>query len=134
MSPRMRWRGETLRILRYALIGLLAAATHYSVALGLTLTTPTPAWLANIAGFLCGFAVSYTGQSRFTFTDHAPSGATLLRWFTVALTGVIMSSSGVALMVNAGVAARVALLGAVVGVAAYGYLLGRFWVFRPNGT
>lgn len=125
-------RSEVLRMIRYGFVGLAAAGTHFLVA---WLVLGLGAWAggANAVGYVCGFAVSYLGQSRYTFGLQQGSRAMLARWAGAQITLLILSSLGVQAATSLlGVAPAAALGLAIVVVAILGYLIGRIWVFRQT--
>jgi len=125
-------RSEGWRLIRYGLVGLAAAGTHFLVA---WLAIKLGAWsgAANAIGYLCGFGVSYLGQSRFTFGLKRGSGTILTRWAVTQIMLLTVSSLGVQAATSGfDVAPITAVSCAIILVAMLGYLAGRFWVFRES--
>jgi putative flippase GtrA len=125
-------RSEVLRLVRYGAVGLLAAGTHFLIA---WLILQLGAWpgAANAVGYLCGFVVSYLGQSRYTFGLKRGSRAMLARWAGTQIALLILSSLGVQAATSLLGAAPLQALGvAIILVALAGYLAGRLWVFREE--
>lgn len=83
-----------MRLLRrlgsYSLVGVFATAVH-GFALFLLAGLAFPAALANTAGYLAGFMVSFTLQQRYTFQDKL-SGSTL-----TVLAGVLIFAANLLL-------------------------------------
>ena len=61
------------RPLKFAMVGAIAAAVHFSVVLLLVETLDLKPLLANIFAFLTAFCVSFSGQKLFTFADRQKS-------------------------------------------------------------
>ena len=59
------------QILRFALVGGAASATHFAVGLSLERFAHLVPWLANIFAFLTALGVSYLGNSLITFEVEA---------------------------------------------------------------
>lgn len=120
-------------LLRFGMVGALAALTHYLVAAacihsGLT----SPAW-ANPVGFGVAFWVSYFGHYHFSFADADRSGhrQALPRFLLTALAGFVTNH-----LVYLGLlhftpwSPYVDLFIALVLVAAMTFVLSRHWAFR----
>jgi putative flippase GtrA len=125
-------RSEGLRVVRYGLVGLAAAGAHFAVA---WLALGLGAWsgAANATGYVCGFVISYLGQSRFTFGMSQGSKAVLARWAATQITLLIASSLGVQTATSLfGAPPELAVGAAIVLIAMLGYLIGRYWVFREH--
>jgi len=73
---------------RYTLAGGVATAVHYAVLLALVELLDLPPALAAAIGALCGAAVAYLGNRRFTFTETTVAhGRALPRFLLVAVVG-----------------------------------------------
>ena len=118
----------------FTLIGAIAAAVHYVVAVSLEGgLAVAPAW-ANIAGFACAFPVSYLGHSKLSFARHAATHRQALpRFLAIALTGffgnqVLLLSALAWLSWPFWV-----VLALVMGViACLTYVLSRYWAFNAR--
>lgn len=123
---------EAGALIRYGTVGGAAAATHFAAALVALALSVSPG-IANAIGYAAGFVVSFFGQARLTFRMRSGYARALPRWFALQLSLAGFSSWGVAAASAAGVDPRLAILCAIVGVAAIGFLAGRLWVFREVG-
>ena len=56
-----------MQVARFAIVGLLAALTHLGVVVALVSAGIAAPLVANVAGFLVAFWVSYAGQRNWTF-------------------------------------------------------------------
>lgn len=121
------------RIIRFVCIGALAALVHYMVAIVCYTVLGYGEYASNLMGFLTAFAVSYLGQSMWTFAGHtASTHRALPRYF---------STASLAFLVNAGVLYvglyvhliyPVALLLAIGAAAVFSYVINSLWVFKHD--
>ncbi|MFZ6748374.1 GtrA family protein [Undibacterium sp. Ren11W] len=125
---------EFKRILRFAAVGLSAAAIHYVSVVILVETLATPPLLANIAGFFISFWMSYFGHRFWTFGDHANmNNSSFLRFFATASLGFGMNELLFYLMLaHTAIPYTIALALAVFTVAMSTYFLSRLWAFRSQ--
>ena len=116
----------------FTLIGVIAAAVHYVVAVSLEGSLAVaPAW-ANVAGFACAFPVSYLGHSKLSFARHAARHRQALpRFLAIALAG-FFGNQVLLLSVLAWLGWPFWLvLALVMGiVACLTYVLSRYWAFN----
>ena len=86
--------------MRFGVIGVLAALTHYAIAMILTDKGMQPAW-ANLIAFVIAFWVSYFGHRYFSFDAGEISHQhTLPRFILVAVFGFILNESLLLLMLH----------------------------------
>lgn len=118
-------------LLRFGLVGALAALTHYLVAAAcLRLGLLSPAW-ANPAGFAVAFWVSYFGHFHLSFGGNAAHRQALPRFLLTALAGFGTNHLlYLALLHLTPWSPYLDLLIALVLVAAMTFLLSRHWAFR----
>ncbi len=69
------------RISLYGLVGIVAAAVHASVLIGLGLLLPL--WLANPLAFLAASLAGYLGHARFTFRPETGGARFARRWLLI---------------------------------------------------
>ena len=86
---------ECLRIMRFGVVGLSAAAAHYCVVVTLVELLDIAPLLANVGGFIFAFWVSYFGHRHWTFSDSVDKQEgkknTFLRFLSVAVLGFFMN-------------------------------------------
>src|ERR1700693_1703299 len=87
---------ELLRILRFGIVGLSAAAVHYWVVIGLVGFGHIVPLRANFGGFATAFWVSYLGHRHWTFSDSVAThdvgkNSSFLRFLLVAVLGFCMN-------------------------------------------
>lgn len=76
-------RRHGVEVLTFAIVGVSATATHYFTALLLIEGLLLGVQKANFFGFWVAFAVSYLGQSIFTFKSR-PSWRNLVQYLMLA--------------------------------------------------
>lgn len=116
----------------FTLIGALAAAVHYVVAVTLESGfSIVPAW-ANPAGFLLAFPVSYFGHSRLSFKGHAASHRQALpRFFAIALSSFLGNQLLLLTLLEFMRWPFWLTLAIVMVIVAFvTYLLSRYWAFK----
>lgn len=127
---------ELLRVLRFGIVGLTAAAVHYWVVIALVELLHIAPLQANAGGFIVAFWVSYFGHRHWTFSDVVAThvqGAhpSFLRFLLVAVLGFCMNELLFYLLLRyAGWPYYLALAVVVFTVAVLTYVLSRLWAFR----
>lgn len=127
----MRHIASLFQFSRFGLVGVLATAIHYGVALLMILATNT--YLANLLGYCTAVGVSYIGHQRFTFRitlDSASHGRRLPKFIATSLSALILSQLVLAGTAAVGLEEAIGLAVAVLSVPPYTFLLSRLWVFR----
>lgn len=112
-------------------VGCAAAAVHWCVVVAVVTWARWPPLLANVAGWLVAFGVSFTGHHLLSFRGHgaAVSGAAL-RFFCISAGGFAINEMTYAALLGWTGARYDLLLAAVlVLVAGATYLLSRHWAF-----
>lgn len=119
------------RLLRFGLVGVLAAMVHLATVLLLVERVWLPPLRANGAGFGVAFLVSYGGQRYFTFHDgDSPHRQALPRYLLVATAGWALNQGLFALLLAfTPLPYPLALLLVLLLVAGLTFVLGRRWVF-----
>lgn len=122
------------RIASFVAVGCAAAAVHFGVVVWLVSGHAMPPLLANIAGWLVAFLVSFLGQWQLTFrASEAPWRSAMPRFFVLSLAGFAINESAYAVLLHWSDLPYDVLLAAVlVGVAVMTYLLSSHWAFRRN--
>ena len=116
----------------FTIIGAMAAATHYVVAVGLETSSLLKPADANIMGFLAAFPVSYFGHRFYSFSHLSSKHRQALpRFFAVALLGFLGNQLLVLGALKYTALPFWLVLGLVmVLIAISTYLLSRFWAFK----
>ena len=117
------------------LVGASAALTHMAVFTVVLLLVPT-LWpeIANVAGFLVAFLVSFVGHRRLSFQDAGTSVLqSFLRFAATAVAGFATNESVFILLFRLlGLPTWVALISGIVVSAVQTFVLSRFWAFKRN--
>lgn len=119
------------RIAFFVAVGCAAAAVHLLAVIALVSGPGWPPLVANIAGWLAAFVVSFSGHWRLTFhARQAPVVAAAARFFVVSAAGFAVNEAAYALALHlTGLRYDVLLFMVLVGVAVMTYLLSSRWAF-----
>ena len=116
----------------FVVVGVLAALTHWGVAVLLVSQWALPPALANVAGWLVAFVVSFTGHYFLTFR-HADA-----HWIVAARRLFLISACNFAINeITYVTLLRLTdwsydglLAGILIVLAALTFVASRFWAFR----
>ncbi|QAA92519.1 GtrA family protein [Pollutimonas thiosulfatoxidans] len=113
-------------------VGSAAAATHWLVVVLAVSLGGLPPLIANIAGWLVAFGVSFAGHFRLTFRhQHAPMGLAARRFFAVSALGFGVNELSYAWLLHATDLPYDLLLALIlIAIAGMTFILGRLWAFR----
>jgi len=119
----------------FVLVGASAALTHMAVFTLVLLLVPT-LWpeIANVAGFLVAFLVSFVGHRRLSFQD-AGTGLmqSFLRFAATAVAGFVTNEAVFIVLFRVlALPTWVALISGIVVSAVQTFVLSRFWAFKRN--
>lgn len=119
------------RVMWFIVTGGAAAAVHLASVVLLVERAGWAPLLANVAGWLIAFAVSFGGHRHLSFADQAaPPARALRRFFAVSALGFAINEAAYAWLLHGGALGyRVALAAVLVGVALLTWLLSRHWAF-----
>ena len=119
----------------FVLVGASAALTHMVVFTLVLFLVPT-LWpeIANVAGFLVAFLVSFVGHRRLSFQDAGTSLLqSFMRFAATAVAGFVTNEAVfIALFRVFGLPTWLALIGGIVVSAVQTFVLSRFWAFRRS--
>ena len=118
---------------RFIVVGLAATAVHYATAVAFASAEILNPRMANVAGFLCAFSVSFMGQWRWTFRDSGSRlGRALPAYFLVALSSFLLNVTLFELLLRLTMLPYYVSLALVLGaVTVITFLASRLWAFRP---
>jgi putative flippase GtrA len=118
----------------FVIVGCAAAATHWAVAVACVAWAGLAPLLANVAGWLVAFGVSFTGHYRLTFRhQQAPLLQAALRFFLVSALGFAVNEAAYATLLHITPIRYDILLALVlIGIAGMTFILGRYWAFRHS--
>ena len=120
----------------FVVVGCLAAATHWAVAVLCVEHLGLAPLLANVAGWLVAFNVSLFGHYHLTFKhQRAPWKQAAIRFFGVALLAFALNELAYAILLHTTrLPYQWALALVLLGVAVLTFILSRFWAFRRTGN
>lgn len=124
------------RIARFIAVGCTAAAVHFGTVVALVQWAAVAPLLANVAGWLLAFVVSFSGQHLLTFGDRrAPLAQALPRFFLLSAAGFVVNEAAYAAVLHGtGLRYDVALAIVLVGVAVLTYVASSRWAFRGSSA
>jgi len=119
----------------FVLVGASAALTHMAVFTLVLLLVPT-LWpeIANVAGFLVAFLVSFVGHRRLSFQDAGTSlMQSFVRFAATAVAGFVTNEAVFIVLFRVlALPTWVALISGIVVSAVQTFVLSRFWAFKRN--
>ena len=118
------------QLCRFGLVGLSAAAIHFSVVVWLVSMQKVPPLLANIAGFLLAFQLSYWGHRQWTFRVNVAHKPAAMKLLLVQLFNFSLNESLFALFLALQIPYQWALLLVLGILPAFTFILSKQWVFR----
>jgi putative flippase GtrA len=113
------------KFLRFAAVGLVGTAAHYSVLTALVELAGNPVVLATTLGFGVGALVNYLLNRRFTFASAARHAVALPKFLLIAAAGAVLNAAIVAWLLG-----HVPVHYLVIQLAATGIVL--LWNFAAN--
>lgn len=122
------------QLLRFGMVGALAAAVHFLVVSALVARLDWQPLVANVAAFLTAFVVSYSGQHHWTFAGSGVSWRQgLPRYFLVSCGSFVINELlYAALLAWTSLSYQLALGITLVVVAALTFVSSRYWAFRAS--
>jgi len=123
------------QLMRFGIIGVLAALTHYAIAITLTNKGIPAAW-ANLVAFVIAFWVSYFGHRYFSFdAGDVSHQQTLPRFIFVAVLGFILNESLLLLMLHfTSITIALGLPFIIILTAIFTFILSRQFAFDTSDT
>jgi putative flippase GtrA len=116
----------------FVAVGCAAAATHWSVAVTLVSQAGLAPPVANVAGWLVAFLVSFSGHYRLTFHRAGASWIRAARrFFLISALGFAINEAAYIWLLHVTRLPYDVLLAAIlIAVAALTFLASRLWAFR----
>jgi putative flippase GtrA len=118
------------QLIRYAAVGAVATAAHYTLLVTCVELLAWPAVLASGLGAVLGAQVAYVGNRWFTFAHQGAVAASWPKFQATALMGALLGMGMVALGVRWGLHYVVAQVVATLTTLALSYAINRVWTFR----
>jgi putative flippase GtrA len=120
------------QLLWFLFIGSTSAATHWLVAVAAVEIAGLRASLANVAGWMVAFFVSFSGHYTLTFRhQHKTLLTAIWRFWCVSAAGFLINEIAfVSLLDRTPLPYYVLLALVLVGIAAMTFVFSRYWAFR----
>lgn len=124
-------KSQLEQIMRFLLVGVIAAAVHFSMVVLLVQSYHYLPLIANVGGFVVSFQVSYWGHRTWTF-----SGTEVLhreaypRLVAVQVVNFAMNESLYYFFLSMNLPYQVALLIVLAILPAFTFISSKFWVFQ----
>ncbi|MBS0445666.1 MAG: GtrA family protein [Proteobacteria bacterium] len=115
----------------FIVVGCLAAAVHFGVVVALVHGLDLAPLVANVAGWLVAFVVSFSGHFHLTFRAlRAPLLRSAWRFFMVSALGFLANEAAYAVLLRwTGLNYALTLAIVLIAVAVSTWLLSRHWAF-----
>jgi putative flippase GtrA len=126
----------TKRIAWFVAVGCAAATVHLGTVMLLVSQLHWPPLVANVAGWMVAFCVSFSGHWHLTFPrSGAPLVRAARRFLMVSATGFAINEAMYAVLLHFTGTAwyAVVLFFVLLAVAVMTYLLSSRWAFRGTG-
>jgi putative flippase GtrA len=134
ISPLREFAKLARQLSRFGLVGLVATAVHLTIfSLLINVADLWPS-IANLAGFLIAFCVSFAGQANWTFPSSEASplerSRRFMRYIAVSLVGFLLNALTVFVVMSVGGYSYLHALPIMsIGVPTILFLLNRYWAF-----
>lgn len=126
----MSWKRH---ISGYAVVGAVATAVHFAVALGFARFLNFTPLGANACAFLAALATSYVGNAVITFGSPIRSRDAFLKYCAASLLAFALNQLIVHLLTDRlGVPFVASLFVVLFTVPPVTFLLAKFWAFKPK--
>ena len=119
------------QLFRFGVVGVVAAAIHFTIVVCLVQLLLLPPLVANIFGFFVSFQVSYWGHRRWTFQGTEISHSTALpKLLLVQIINFCANESLFYIFLSMHLPYQLALLIVLTILPIFTFVSGKFWVFR----
>jgi putative flippase GtrA len=121
-----------LQVMKYGLVGGLAAGVQFAVVFALVQTMAINPLAANFVGFFAGFLVSFSGHRLWTFRGaEGRVQAILTKFFLLALLNLALNQGVFSvLLLECHWHYTWALFAAIAVATVIVFTLNKFWVFK----
>jgi putative flippase GtrA len=117
----------------YLTVGGLSTVLHYLVLVVAVEALGAPPVPASVVGFLCGAALNYVLNRRFTFSSQRPHREGAPRFAAMVTVGTGLNTLLLIGLMQLGVFYLLAQMGATIAVMGLNFLLMKHWVFPAPG-
>lgn len=121
-----------MQLSRYALVGVVATASHYALLTVLVELAQWPAWIGSGAGAVLGAQVAFVGNRRYTFRHEGPWLPAWWRFQWTAAFGALLGMGLVAAGVRVGVHYLLAQMAATVLAMLATFAINKHWSFSKG--
>lgn len=126
-----KYKSLFLQIIRFGIVGLSAATIHFLVVVLLVQTRNTPPLIANIAGFISGFQMSFWGNRLWTFQQSSVSNkSAFMKLLLVQIINFIANESLFYIFLCLHVPYQLALFLVLSLLAVGTFIINKTWVFK----
>ena len=120
-------------VLVFGLVGCLATVSHVGVAVASESLTNIGPYFSNIAGYIAGLSVSYTGHSFFTFRAKSLTFVRAKKFVIVSICGLLLGTLIIRIFAEIELLPySVTMLIVAFCVATWTYLMSKFWTFASQ--
>jgi len=127
----VRYQPLLSQLFRFGIVGLTAAALHFSIVVMLVQTWLFMPLVANIFGFAAGFQVSYWGHRMWTFSETVTSHRVALpRLLIVQAINLLANETLFYIFLSLNLPYPVALLIVLSTLPLFTFISSKLWVFR----
>ncbi len=124
-------KAQILQIMRFGLIGVTAAVVHFNTVVMLVQEFQYAPLIANVAGFLIAFQVSYWGHRNWTFSDTAMSHSDAYpRLMLVQITNFAINEYLYYIFLSLHLPYQLALIIVIAIMPIFTFITSKWWVFQ----
>lgn len=121
------------QIFRFGIVGLTAAAIHFSIVVWFVQVWLFAPLVANIFGFTISFQVSYWGHRLWTFRDSIASHrVAVLKMLIVQLTNFVANEILFYIFLQCHLPYPIALLIVLMILPIFTFISSKLWVFKVS--
>lgn len=121
------------QMLRFGLVGILAAAVHFTVVILLVQMDHWQPLLANMMGFMTAFHISYFGHRQFTFrATNIGYKTSVTKLLVVQLLNLCANESLFYIFLKTHLPYQIALLIVLTIFPLFTFASSKFWVFNES--
>ncbi|QBK04876.1 GtrA family protein [Hylemonella gracilis] len=134
MTRMTRYARLARQLSLFVAVGTMAALTHWGVAVLLVSRLTWAPALANVAGWLVAFVVSFTGHHFLTFRDAlTPWSVAARRLFLISAGNFVLNEIVyITLLRSTDLPYDGLLAGILIAQAVLTFLASRYWAFRSG--
>lgn len=118
------------RWIRFGVIGTAATVSYFALGILFVDLLHMPVLIGNGLAYIISFAVSYAGQSRWTFRARDSDTRMLPKFAIAQAIGFCLNSFIIGVAVKWGFSYIISMLLAVAIVPVVVYFICKFWVFK----